>query len=126
MDNLTAGLEAKEYETKTQGTRRTEAARTVGEGDTLHAWLSFLQHMMLPVGCTARLANTKLSDLHVAPGVYTIVDHGRDSRLVYELEVPQEPGDVQADFSINKTGSFVISVKVSTQMSRINDGQIMT
>ena len=37
MDNLTAGLEAKEYETKTQGTRRVEAARTVGEGDVLHA-----------------------------------------------------------------------------------------
>ena len=53
-------------------------------------------------------------------GVYTIVDHGRDSRLVYELEVPQEPGDVQADFSINKTGSFVISVKVRTQMSCTN------
>lgn len=66
--------------------------------------------------------------LYVVPGVYTIVDHGRDSWLVYELEVPQEPGDVQADFSINKTGSFVISIKVSTQMSGINlkDSQIMT
>ncbi|KAK9917620.1 hypothetical protein WJX75_006559 [Coccomyxa subellipsoidea] len=75
LDNLTAGLEAKEYETKTRGTRRTEAARALGEG------------------------------------VYKIYDHGRDSRLVYELEVPQEPGDVQEDFSIKKTGSYIISVK---------------
>ncbi|EIE27488.1 hypothetical protein COCSUDRAFT_55496 [Coccomyxa subellipsoidea C-169] len=75
MDTLMAGLEAKEYETKTRGTRRIEAARALGEG------------------------------------VYKIYDHGRDSRLAYELEVPQEPGDVQEDFRIKKTGSYIISVK---------------
>ena len=40
------------------------------------------------------------------------MDQGRDSRLVYELEVPQEPGNVQKEFSIEKTGSFIISIKV--------------
>lgn len=44
--------------------------------------------------------------------MYKIYDHGRDSKLVYELEVPHEPGDVQEDFSIKKTGSYIISVKV--------------
>lgn len=81
LDNLTAGLEAKEYETKTQGTRRTEAARSVGEGDTSHAcglclWNGgcvvgpfasvlmqlmrvchlMMQRLLLPVGYAARLA----------------------------------------------------------------------
>lgn len=32
MDTLMAGLEGKEYETKTRGTRRVEAARALGEG----------------------------------------------------------------------------------------------
>jgi hypothetical protein len=42
LDNLTAGLEAKEYETKTRGTRRTEAARALGEG------ISQWRHCIVP------------------------------------------------------------------------------
>lgn len=42
LDNLTAGLEAKEYETKTRGTRRTEAARALGEG--ISQWRHFALH----------------------------------------------------------------------------------
>lgn len=53
----------------------------------------------------------------VCAGVYKIYDHGRDSRLAYELEVPQEPSDVQEDFRIKKTGSYIISVKVSNAVS---------
>ncbi len=49
--------------------------------------------------------------------MYKIYDHGRDSRLAYELEVPQEPSDVQEDFRIKKTGSYIISVKVSNAVS---------
>jgi hypothetical protein len=32
MEDLTAGLGAHEYDTKTQGRRRVEAARVLGEG----------------------------------------------------------------------------------------------
>ena len=29
----------------------------------------------------------------------------------YELETPQEPGEVQEDYKIGKTGAYVISIK---------------
>ena len=31
---------------------------------------------------------------------------------VYELEVPEQPGEVQEDFKLGKTGKYVLSIKV--------------
>lgn len=49
-------------------------------------------------------------------GVYAIVDHGgRSTHLVYRLETPAEPGEVQEELQIAKEASFVMSIKVRTQ-----------
>lgn len=44
-------------------------------------------------------------------GVYNLVEHKGQSHLVYVLEFPEEPTQVQKDFNIVKEGSYVISVK---------------
>ena len=44
-------------------------------------------------------------------GVYAIVRHGRDSVLVYALELPEELGEVQQAFGIEREGRFIISIK---------------
>lgn len=31
---------------------------------------------------------------------------------VYEMEVPEQPGEVQKDFKLGKTGKYVLSIKV--------------
>ena len=47
-----------------------------------------------------------------AAGVYSIVLHGkRDSHLLYRLEVPEEPGEVQRELRIFKEGKILLSVK---------------
>jgi hypothetical protein len=50
--------------------------------------------------------------LCVCPGVYSIVDQGRHTHLAYELEVPEELGEVQKQFCILKEGNYIISIKV--------------
>jgi hypothetical protein len=45
-------------------------------------------------------------------GVYTIAEEGSDARLMYELEVPEEPQDVQQELNIGKTGNFSLQMKV--------------
>ena len=44
-------------------------------------------------------------------GVYAIVRHGRDSVLAYALELPEELGEVQEAFGIERQGRFIISIK---------------
>ena len=44
--------------------------------------------------------------------MYTIAEEGRDARLMYELEVPEEPQDVQQELNIGKTGNFSLQMKV--------------
>lgn len=44
-------------------------------------------------------------------GVYAIVRHGRDSVLAYALELPEELGEVQKAFGIERQGRFIISIK---------------
>lgn len=44
-------------------------------------------------------------------GVYALVRHGRDSVLVYALELPEELGEVQEAFGIERQGRFVVSMK---------------
>ena len=44
-------------------------------------------------------------------GVYALVRHGRDSVLMYALELPEELGEVQEAFGIERQGRFVVSVK---------------
>ncbi len=44
-------------------------------------------------------------------GVYALVKHGRDSVLAYALELPEELGEVQEAFGIEKAGRFIVSIK---------------
>ena len=44
-------------------------------------------------------------------GVYALVQHGRDSVLAYALELPEELGEVQQAFGIERQGRFVVSIK---------------
>lgn len=44
-------------------------------------------------------------------GVYAIVMHKGHSHLAYVLEIPQDIGEVQEAFNIQKEGSFVLAVK---------------
>lgn len=47
----------------------------------------------------------------VGEGVYALVRHQDHAHLLYALELPEEPGDVQKDLNIAKEASYVISVK---------------
>ena len=44
--------------------------------------------------------------------MYTIAEEGSDARLMYELEVPEEPQGVQQELNIGKTGNFSLQMKV--------------
>lgn len=44
-------------------------------------------------------------------GVYALVRRGRNLHLVYELELPKRPGDVQEELNIPKQGAFILSIK---------------
>jgi hypothetical protein len=44
-------------------------------------------------------------------GIYQIVRHGDHTHLVYALELPEQPGDVQRDLGIVEEASYIISVK---------------
>jgi hypothetical protein len=45
-------------------------------------------------------------------GVYELVVAGRGSYLAYDLEVPEEPGEIQEHLGIEKIASCQISIKV--------------
>jgi hypothetical protein len=48
----------------------------------------------------------------VGKGRFTIIGKkGQDTNLVWRLEVPKEPGDIQKDLSIGQEGSLHISIK---------------
>lgn len=44
-------------------------------------------------------------------GVYALALHGNHTHLVYVLELPETPGEVQGAFNIHPEGRFVIAVK---------------
>lgn len=44
-------------------------------------------------------------------GVYRILRHGDHTHLIYSLELPREPGEVQGDLDIAEEASYIISVK---------------
>jgi hypothetical protein len=44
-------------------------------------------------------------------GVYSLILHGNHTHLVYVLELPEHPGEVQATFNIKTEGRFVVAVK---------------
>lgn len=44
-------------------------------------------------------------------GIYRIVRHGDHTHLVYALELPEEPGEVQDALRIEPEASYIISVK---------------
>ena len=45
-------------------------------------------------------------------GVYTIADEGSDARLMYQLEIPDEPQELQEQLKIGKTGDYSMQIKV--------------
>ncbi len=50
-------------------------------------------------------------------GVYTIADEGSDARLMYQLEIPEEPQELQDQLNIGKTGDFSLQMKVCQSSS---------
>lgn len=44
-------------------------------------------------------------------GRYALVRHGDHTHLTYELELPEEPGDVQEELAIEPEASYIIAVK---------------
>jgi hypothetical protein len=58
----------------------------------------------------------------VAEGVYDLVCHADDMRLVYAIELPQELGVAQNQLNIQKEAVYVISVKNPKAASSFNKG----
>ena len=52
-------------------------------------------------------------------GVYTIADEGSDARLMYQLEIPEEPQELQDQLNIGKTGDFSLQMKVCQSPSTV-------
>ena len=50
--------------------------------------------------------------LALVAGVYTIADEGSDARLMYKLEIPEEPQELQEQLNIGKTGDYSLQIKV--------------
>lgn len=44
-------------------------------------------------------------------GVYAIATHGNHTHLLYALELPEEPDEVQRELHIHKEGAYLLSVK---------------
>lgn len=44
-------------------------------------------------------------------GRYAIVDHGGHTHLVYALELPAEPGDVQRELNIAREAGYIVAVR---------------
>lgn len=51
-------------------------------------------------------------------GVYALIEHKGHTHLVYVLELPEELGDVQKAFRIEKEGSYIVTVRNPDTPSR--------
>ena len=47
----------------------------------------------------------------VGEGVYAIATHGNHTHFVYQVELPEKPGEVQRKFKIAPEASYIITVK---------------
>ena len=54
---------------------------------------------------------TKRSARPAGEGVYALARHGNHTHLLYALELPEEPDEVQRELHIEKEGSYLLSVK---------------
>jgi len=54
---------------------------------------------------------TKRSARPAGEGVYALARHGNHTHLLYALELPEEPDEVQRELRIGKQGSYLVSVK---------------
>ncbi|HEX7182627.1 MAG TPA: hypothetical protein VF756_12355 [Thermoanaerobaculia bacterium] len=54
---------------------------------------------------------TRLPARPAGEGVYAIARHGNHTHLLYALELPEEPDEVQRELHIDKEGSYLLSVK---------------
>lgn len=62
-------------------------------------------------GIPTSMEVTSESPLPAGEGVYSLILHGNHSHLVYVLELPSSPGEVQQAFNIQPEGRLVIAVK---------------
>jgi hypothetical protein len=44
-------------------------------------------------------------------GVYALIQRGRNLHLIYKLELPRQPGEVQEEFNIAPQGAYILSIK---------------
>jgi hypothetical protein len=54
---------------------------------------------------------TKRTARPAGEGVYALARHGNHTHLLYALELPEEPDEVQNELRIGKEGSYLLSVK---------------
>ncbi|HKI02553.1 MAG TPA: hypothetical protein VKK31_11275 [Thermoanaerobaculia bacterium] len=54
---------------------------------------------------------TRRSARPAGEGVYALARHGNHTHLLYALELPAEPDEVQRELHIEKQGSYLLSVK---------------
>ncbi len=54
---------------------------------------------------------TRRSARPAGEGVYAVARHGNHTHLLYALELPAEPDEVQRELRIEKRGSYLLSVK---------------
>jgi hypothetical protein len=62
-------------------------------------------------GLSSSMEATAERPLPAGEGVYALILHGNHTHLVYVLELPASPGEVQQTFNIFPSGRFVIAVK---------------
>ncbi|WP_413804577.1 hypothetical protein [Streptomyces sp. OE57] len=58
-----------------------------------------------------RGARTQPEARPAGEGRYALVRHGDHTHLTYELELPEQPGDVQEELTIEPEASYIIAVK---------------
>ncbi len=44
-------------------------------------------------------------------GVYAVLRHGDHTHMIYALELPRKPGEVQEELDIEQEGSYILSIK---------------
>ena len=75
-----------------------------------------LQGLILPACdrtqyCLNRCAVMRPQNL-IPAGVYSIVERGRQTHLVYTLETPESPGKMQDVLDIPQEGSYTLTIRV--------------
>jgi hypothetical protein len=96
-----------------------QGARTWGFVDKVSRTAQALQEDLAPATyhTKTRGERTQPAARPAGEGVYAIVRHASHTHLVYALELPDEPGEVQEELQLTAEGSYIISVKNPEQPS---------